>query len=158
MMRVGVIADTHGLLRPEAMEALRGCECIIHAGDVGKLEVLTGLRTVAPVTAIRGNVDRGAWADQLPETETITLCGVIVHVLHDRATLDLKLLQQKAWRVVISGHSHKPSIEEKAGVLWINPGSAGPRRFRLPITVAILEIDGDKNTHARLVELSLPAV
>ncbi len=153
MLKVGIIADTHGLLRPEALAALQGCARIIHAGDVGKPEVLEALRALAPVSAIRGNVDRGPWAARLPEEETLTLGGVGVHVLHDRAVLKTAPLPAKR-RVVISGHSHQPSIEEKGGILWINPGSAGPRRFRLPITVARLEIDEKTATpRARLIAL-----
>lgn len=150
-MKIGVIADTHGLLRPEAVAALLGCEHIIHAGDVGKPGVLDELRRIAPVTAIRGNVDHGAWAQALPEVETLALGGVKIHVLHDRSELEPATTPAE-WRVIISGHSHKPSIEEKEGILWINPGSAGPRRFRLPITVARLDIEGGI-PHASLITL-----
>ena len=153
MLKIGVIADTHGLLRPEAVAALRGCEQIVHAGDVGKPAVLDELRRLAPVSVIRGNVDRGAWAQVLPEVETLTLGGVTMHVLHDRAELDPASIPA-AWRVIISGHSHKPSLEEKDGVLWINPGSAGPRRFRLPVTVARLDLEGGV-PRARLITLGL---
>ena len=153
MLKIGVIADTHGLLRPEAVAALRGCERIIHAGDVGKPAVLDELRRLAPVSAIRGNVDRGTWAQALSEVETLTLGGVTLHVLHDRSELDPASIPA-AWRVIISGHSHKPSLEERDGVLWINPGSAGPRRFRLPVTVARLDIEGGV-PRARLITLEL---
>ena len=153
MLKIGVIADTHGLLRPEAAAALLGCEHIIHAGDVGKPGVLDELRLIAPVTAIRGNVDRGSWAEMLPAVATLALGGVTVHVRHDRAGLDPASVPA-AWRVIISGHSHKPSIEEKAGVLWINPGSAGPRRFRLPITVARLDIE-ERAPCVRLITLEV---
>lgn len=151
--RIGIIADTHGLLRPGAVEALTGCGLILHAGDVGKPDVLDGLRAVAPVTAIRGNVDRGAWADALPETEQIALGGVTVYMLHDRAALDFVPPPDEGW-VVISGHSHQPSVAEKAGVLFVNPGSAGPRRFRLPVTVAIMEIE-EGRARARLIGLTV---
>ena len=153
MQRLGIIADTHGLLRPEAVAALGGCSVILHAGDVGKPEVLAGLRAVAPVTAIRGNVDRGDWADALPETARLTFGGVTVYMLHDRQALDF-VPPPDAGSVVISGHSHQPSITETGGVLFINPGSAGPRRFRLPVTVAIMEIEDGRAT-ARLFELAL---
>jgi putative phosphoesterase len=154
--RIGIIADTHGLLRPEALEALRGCDRIIHAGDIGKPEILDGLRALAPVTAIRGNVDRGAWANQFPVTETLLIHGVVVHVLHDGAEFNETPASDTPW-VVISGHSHKPSINKKPGVLWINPGSAGPRRFKLPISIALLEIDQTGNVQARLIELDVTA-
>ena len=149
--RIGLISDTHGLLRPGAVAALAGCDVILHAGDVGKPEVLAGLRAVAPVTAIRGNVDRGDWADALPETAQMIFGGVTVHMLHDRAALPFVPPPDTGW-VIVSGHSHQPSISEKDGVLFINPGSAGPRRFRLPVTVAIMEIE-DGRARARLVEV-----
>ena len=155
MRRVGIISDTHGLLRPEALESLGGCDQIIHAGDVGKPNILTRMRALAPVTVVRGNVDRGAWADQLPETATLTIQGVVVHVLHDLAMLSEPPSESERG-VIISGHSHRPLIEEKAGVLWINPGSAGPRRFKLPVTLAILEIETSGVARARLIELVPP--
>ena len=153
MRRIGIIADTHGLLRPGAVAALAGCGVILHAGDVGKADVLAGLRAVAPVTAIRGNVDRGAWADALPETARLLFGGTTVYMLHDRAALDFVPPPDAGW-VVVSGHSHQPSIAEAGGVLFINPGSAGPRRFRLPVTVAIMEIE-DGHAQVRLVELAV---
>ncbi|UXA51417.1 metallophosphatase family protein [Xanthomonas prunicola] len=132
--RIGVISDTHGLLRPEALAALDGCHHIIHAGDVGKPEILAALQALAPVHAIAGNIDNTPWAAQLPETLDLLIDGVRLHVLHDLKTLAPGV----AADIVISGHSHKPSIQTRDGVLYINPGSAGPRRFRLPISVATL--------------------
>ena len=131
---IGVISDTHGLLRAEALAALRGSEHIIHAGDVGAPEILDELSATAPVTAVRGNVDKGAWARKLPETEVVELGGISVYVLHDLAQLDLKP-EAAGFKVVISGHSHVPKQETREGVLYFNPGSAGPRRFTLPVRV-----------------------
>ena len=136
---IGVISDTHGLLRPEALQALRGSERIIHAGDVGAPEILEQLASIAPVTAIRGNVDGAAWARKLSETEVVELAGVSIYVLHDLAQLDLKP-EAAGYKVVISGHSHVPKQETKNGVLYLNPGSAGPRRFKLPASVARITI------------------
>jgi putative phosphoesterase len=140
---IGVISDTHGLLRPEAVEALRGSDHIIHAGDVGEPDILDDLRAIAPLTAIRGNIDKAPWARKLPETETVELAGVSIYVLHNLGDLDLKP-EAAGFRVVISGHSHVPKQEMRNGVLYFNPGSAGPRRFKLPITVGKLLIaDGE---------------
>jgi putative phosphoesterase len=138
---VGVISDTHGLVRPEALEALRGSELIIHAGDVGGPEVIEALRRVAPVVAVRGNNDRGEWAEALPEYEATQFGGTFIYVLHDLKELDIAPAAA-GFRVVVSGHSHKPLAEERRGVLYLNPGSAGPRRFKLPVTVARLTIGG----------------
>jgi uncharacterized protein len=139
-VHIGVISDTHGLLRPQAIRALRGSEHIVHAGDVGAREILEELKAIAPVTAIRGNIDQGAWAG-LPETELVELGGVSIYVLHDLTKLDLKP-EAAGVKVVIFGHSHVPKQETRDGVLYFNPGSAGPRRFRLPITVGRLSIAG----------------
>ena len=128
------------MLRPEAARALRGSEHIIHAGDVGEPAILDELKAIAPLSAIRGNVDRGAWALQLPETEVVELAGVSIYVLHDLAQLDLKP-SAAGFRVVISGHSHVPKQETRDGVLYFNPGSAGPRRFKLPVTVGRLVVE-----------------
>jgi uncharacterized protein len=136
---IGVISDTHGLFRPEAIAALRGSEHIIHAGDIGKPEILDQLRQIAPVTAVRGNVDINLWARKLPETEVVELGGIAIYVLHDLGQLDLNP-QAAGFRVVISGHSHVPKTETRDGVLYFNPGSAGPRRFKLPITLGKLTI------------------
>jgi putative phosphoesterase len=155
LIRVGVISDTHGLLRPEALLALRGADHLVHAGDIGKPEVLGELRTLAPLTAVRGNNDRGAWARTIPHTDSIRLGGVVLYVLHDLKTLDLDPAAT-GFRVVVSGHSHRPHVEERGGVLYLNPGSAGPRRFRLPVSVALLEVDAGR-VRARIEELRLPA-
>ncbi|NLX08216.1 MAG: metallophosphoesterase family protein [Chloroflexi bacterium] len=134
---IGVISDTHGLLRPEAVAALRGVEQIIHAGDVGRPEILTDLARIAPVRAVRGNVDRGEWAEALPLTEVVTVGGLLLYVLHDRHALDLNPAAA-GFAAVISGHSHQPLVEQRGPVLYLNPGSAGPRRFRLPVSLAHL--------------------
>jgi putative phosphoesterase len=141
-MRIGVISDTHGLLRPQAIEQLASVAHILHGGDIGRPEVIDELRRIAPVTAIRGNVDAGAWADEYPETRTVTLGGCTIHMLHDRKSLRLDPAA-RGIDVVVSGHSHVPNIETVDGVLYLNPGSAGPRRFKLPITLAILEVAAD---------------
>jgi putative phosphoesterase len=138
-MVIGVISDTHGLLRPEAVAALRGVEHILHAGDVGDAFILDQLGQIAPVTAIRGNVDRGGRCGRLPETELVELGGVSLYMLHDRLVLDLEPVAAGI-AAVISGHSHHPAIEWRKGVLYFNPGSAGPRRFSLPVSVGFLEI------------------
>jgi putative phosphoesterase len=138
---VGVISDTHGLVRPEALEALEGAELIIHAGDIGSLEVVEALRRLAPVAAVRGNNDRGEWAEAFPEYEVVEVGGAFVYVLHDLNELDIAPAAA-GFRVVVSGHSHKPLAEFRRGVLYLNPGSAGPRRFKLPVTVARLTVNG----------------
>ncbi len=139
---IGVISDTHGLLRPEAFSALQGSDLIIHAGDVGRLEVIEQLKAIAPVTAIRGNIDKAAWADQFPETEVVQVNDTLIYVLHNLKELDLDS-NAAGFRVVVSGHSHQSKIEEKDGTLYVNPGSAGPRRFKLPIAVGRLTISGE---------------
>lgn len=149
---IGVISDTHGLLRPEAVDALRGSRHIIHAGDVGSPDILEKLFQIAPVTAVRGNIDKEAWARILPETEVIELGGISIYALHDLARLDLKP-QAAGFSVVISGHSHRPQQETRDGVLFFNPGSAGPRRFKLPISVGRLVIEHGK-VRGELVELT----
>jgi putative phosphoesterase len=141
-MKIGIISDTHGLLRPEAVEALRGVDHIIHAGDIGRPEVIEGLRTLAPTTAVRGNVDRGEWAAAYPHTEFVRLGGRSLYVLHNVNELDLDPAAAGI-DVVIAGHSHQPKIETADGVLYLNPGSAGPRRFTLPIALATLELMAD---------------
>jgi putative phosphoesterase len=142
MTTVGVISDTHGLLRPEALEALRGCAHILHAGDIGGPEILETLRTIAPVTAVRGNVDREAWTRGILENQVVEIDGVSIYMLHILADLDLKP-EAAGFAAVIYGHSHKPSQDITRGVLYFNPGSAGPRRFRLPVTVGRLTIERD---------------
>lgn len=150
-MRVGVISDTHGLLRPEAVARLAGVDHILHAGDIGRPEVIEALSRIAPTTAVRGNVDTGHWAAAYPDRQSLTLGGHAVLVLHDIKTLDL---DPAAWglRVVVSGHSHQPRCETVDGVLYLNPGSAGRRRFRLPISLATLDITGQE-VRAHLHEL-----
>lgn len=141
--KIGVISDTHGLLRPEAIEALRGSDRVLHAGDIGDPKILELLARIAPVIAIRGNVDAGPWADTLPHTEILEIAGISIYMLHDLGQLDLKP-EAIGIRVVIYGHSHQPKIEEKNGVLYFNPGSAGPRRFSSPVCVGRLTIaDGE---------------
>ena len=137
--RIGLISDTHGLLRPQALEALRGSELILHAGDVGKPEILTALRELAPVIAVRGNVDTSDWARALPETAVAEAGKVLLYVLHDVHTLDLNPAAA-GFHVVVTGHSHQPGRLESDGVLYINPGSAGPRRFQMPVTAARLNL------------------
>lgn len=139
VMRVGIISDTHGLLRPEATQALQGVNLIVHAGDVGHPEILAKLKSVAPVFAVRGNVDTQAWARELPETTVVEANGASLYVLHTLGDLHLKP-EAAGFQVVISGHTHEPKQYERNGVLYLNPGSAGPRRFHLPVTLAILEL------------------
>jgi uncharacterized protein len=139
---IGVISDTHGLLRPAAIEALRGVEHILHAGDVGDPSILDALRSVAPVTAIRGNIDVGGPCAHLPATEVVTLHGHTFYMLHDRQALDLDPAAA-GFSAVISGHSHKPLIQWRHGVLYMNPGSAGPRRFSLPVSIGLLTTGAD---------------
>jgi uncharacterized protein len=139
-MKIGVISDTHGLLRAEAEQQLARVAHIVHAGDIGRPEVIARLRQIAPVTAIRGNVDTGDWAECYPDTETVRIGGRSFHVLHDINDLRIDPVSSGI-DVVISGHSHQPRIETVDGVLYLNPGSAGPRRFSLPITLAILQLD-----------------
>jgi uncharacterized protein len=152
-MIVGVISDTHGLLRPEALEALRGSELIVHAGDVGDARVLDHLRAIAPTIAVRGNVDTEQWARTLPITEVVDAGGLHLYVLHDLATLDLDA-RAAGFAAVISGHTHRPRADVKDGVLYLNPGSAGPRRFTLPVSLAKLRVDGAHLSH-EIIELTV---
>lgn len=138
-MIVGLISDTHGLMREAALRALQGSDLILHAGDVGKPEIIETLRAIAPVVAVKGNIDRGAWAASLPATALAEAGPAMLYVLHDVHELDLDPVAA-GFHVVVSGHSHKPGCTERSGVLYINPGSAGPRRFRLPVTVARLDL------------------
>lgn len=150
--RVGVISDTHGLARPEALAALRGVDHILHAGDVGSPEVLDQLRRIAPLTAIRGNIDRDPWALSLPETAVAELGGFMAYLIHNVDELDLDP-HAAGFAAVISGHSHQPHQEWRNGVLYFNPGSAGPRRFRLPIALGFLMIQG-KTVSGDIVHLA----
>jgi len=168
---IGVISDIHGLLRQDAVDALQGCDRIIHAGDVGSADVLEQLRRLAPVVAVRGNVDNGGWAQALPRSAAIELDGHTIYVLHILADLDLASAQLRRGlavalakadlqpapagvSAVVYGHSHKPSIEDRDSVLYLNPGSAGPRRFRLPVSVARLSVVDGRLT-ARIIELDV---
>jgi putative phosphoesterase len=150
---IGVISDTHGLLRPEALKALRGSQHIIHAGDVGAPEILEELSTIAPLTAVRGNVDKGDWALELPETEVLEVGGVSIYILHDLAQLVLKP-KAAGFAVLVSGHSHVPKQETRDGVVYFNPGSAGPRRFKLPVSVGRLIVE-DGKVRDELINLHL---
>jgi len=141
-IRIGLISDTHGLLRPEVLDYLAGSDHIIHAGDIGDPAILDALAMIAPMTAVRGNNDHGPWAAALPENVTMALGGIRVHVIHDLAELSPSL-GSDAVRVVVSGHSHKPAVREDAGMLLVNPGSAGRRRFRLPIAAGELLLTSD---------------
>lgn len=150
-MIIGVISDTHGLLRPQVVAAFKRVDRILHAGDVGGSEIHDALARIAPVTAVRGNVDIEPWANTLAETELVELGGTSIYMLHDLGRLDMKP-EAVGIRVVVYGHSHQPKIEEKNGVLYFNPGSAGPRRFQLPVSVGNLVIE-DGNVRPELVEL-----
>jgi len=149
---IGVISDTHGLVRPQAIEALAGVDMILHAGDIGNAAVLDELREIAPVVAVRGNNDKGEWAESLPNWEVIEIGSVSIYMLHDLKEIDIS--PAGTFQVVISGHSHKPVIEERRGVLYVNPGSAGPRRFNLPISMAHVEVAAGA-VNAKLIELSV---
>ena len=151
-MKIGVVSDTHGLLRAEVTAQLAGCDRIVHAGDVGKEEVLTALRRIAPTLAVRGNVDRGGWAEQLPLEETVIWDGLAIHVLHDLNTLTINPAAA-GMRLVISGHTHRESLEERRGVTYLNPGSIGPRRFRLPVTMAWLHLAVDGSVRIEPVRM-----
>jgi putative phosphoesterase len=150
-LRVGVISDTHGLLRPQAIAFLRGCDHILHGGDIGSAQILEQLAALAPVTAVRGNNDTQAWAAPLPDTQLLQLAGARCYVIHDLKGLRIDP-GAEAVQVIVSGHSHQPSLSERAGVIYLNPGSAGPRRFRLPVSVAEIRIEGASIT-PRLVQL-----
>jgi putative phosphoesterase len=152
-MQIGVISDTHGLLRPEALELLRGSNHIIHAGDIGAPEIIPALEKIAPVSAIRGNVDRQPWARRFPETEVVELVGLSIYVIHDVHALELNP-KVAGFVAVISGHSHQPKEEVKDGVLFFNPGSAGPKRFRLPVSVGRVEIVNGQ-MRAEILEIRL---
>lgn len=150
---IGVISDTHGLMRPEALAALAGSDLIIHAGDIGSPDVITALERIAPLHAIRGNVDRADWALRFPETLAVEAGGLWLWVLHDGAALDLDP-STAGFAAVICGHSHKPAQERRDGVLYLNPGSAGPRRFRLPVTLARLTV-ANRELQVEMIELQV---
>jgi hypothetical protein len=152
-IRVGLISDTHGLVREEALAALDGCRHIIHAGDIDTPDVLEKLRRLAPVTVVRGNNDRGRWAESIPVLDVVEFGAVSIYVRHDQAELDIDPVAA-GFRVMVFGHSHKPMVETRDGVLFVNPGSAGPRRFKLPVAVAELLIAGGR-VDARIIELGI---
>jgi putative phosphoesterase len=151
MYRIGLISDTHGLLRPEALAFLQGCDHIVHGGDIGDPQILVQLAGLAPLTAVRGNNDRGAWADAVPATARVDFGGLRLYAIHDLAELKIDPMAEGV-RVVVSGHSHRPKAEERKGVWYVNPGSAGPPRFRLPISAGELRVD-DGIVTPQLVEL-----
>jgi len=151
MFRIGLLSDTHGLLRPEAKAFLKGSDHIIHAGDIGDPKILEELALIAPVTAVRGNNDKGIWAGMLPVNDCLKVGEVFIYVLHNLAELEIEPVA-KGVQIVVTGHSHKPLVYDHEGVLYINPGSAGPRRFKLPITVAEVIVSG-RSVSARIVEL-----
>jgi len=153
LMKIGVISDTHGLLRSEALEIMRGSDCIIHAGDIGDPAILATLAEIAPVTAVRGNIDCDAWAQEIPEAAVLEVAGVSIYVLHDLQRLDLKP-EAAGFAAVISGHSHIAKQQEKNGVLYFNAGSAGPRRFKLPVSVGRLVVESGK-VRAERIELEV---
>lgn len=150
MARIGVISDTHGLLRPEAFAFLQGSDYIIHGGDIGNLAILEQLKAIAPLTVVRGNNDKAAWAEALPETARLQIDEVSIYLIHDLAEMDIEP-RAAGVRVVVSGHSHRPSVVERNGVLYVNPGSAGPRRFKLPVSVAELHV-AESSVSASIVE------
>jgi putative phosphoesterase len=152
--RIGIISDTHGLLRPEAVAALQGAALILHAGDIGDPGIIEALEEIAPVIAVRGNNDRDAWARTHAEREVVTVDEVQIYLLHDLKEMTVDPVRA-GHRVVVSGHSHKPSVEERNGVLYVNPGSAGPRRFSLPVSVACMDIEGNR-VSANIVTLDVP--
>ncbi|MGN6513590.1 MAG: metallophosphoesterase family protein [Lysobacteraceae bacterium] len=152
-MRIGLVSDTHGLLRPQALDALRGSDHIVHAGDIGDPAILAELAALAPLTAVRGNNDHGDWARDLPDTARLACDGVEVYVLHDLKALAVDPARERIG-VVVSGHSHRPRVEARAGALYVNPGSAGPRRFRLPVAVGELRIAAGR-ARARIIELPI---
>ena len=150
---IGIISDTHGLVRPQALEALKGVDMILHAGDIGNQDVLDSLNELAPVVAVRGNNDKAEWARSLPDWEVVEVGNVSIYMLHNVKEIDISP-SGAGFQVVVSGHSHKPVVEDQRGVLYINPGSAGPRRFTLPVSLAHLHILGEK-LQAKVIELAV---
>ncbi len=150
---IGVISDTHGLMRQEALDALQGSDLILHAGDVGALDVLRALEKIAPVIAVRGNNDRGDWADGMPLTQLVEIGSVKIYLIHDLKEIELQP-KEAGFGVVVSGHSHKPQITKRDGTLFLNPGSAGPKRFKLPVSLAKLTISG-RHFNAELMQLAV---
>lgn len=154
-LRIGVISDTHGLLRPEVLPRLKGCEHILHLGDVGDAKILARLKEIAPVTAVRGNVDTVGACAKLPETEVVLFDGAYIYLLHDIATLHLDAAAAK-FAAVLYGHSHKADIRRHKGVLYFNPGSCGPRRFNLKVTMGYLQVSADGAVEAEVIDLAIP--
>ena len=154
-MKIGVVSDTHGLLRPEVLPALEGVDCILHLGDVGDVKILDALRKIAPVTAVRGNIDHSGPCSRLPETEVLLLEGGYIYLLHDLGTLHLDPAAAK-FSAVLYGHTHKPTIWRHKGVLYFNPGSCGPRRFNLAVTMGYLHVHADGLLDAQIVDLEVP--
>ena len=150
---IGIISDTHGLVRPQALEALKDVDMILHAGDIGSQDVLDTLNEIAPTVAVRGNNDKADWARSLPDWEVVEVGGVSIYMLHDVKAIDISP-SGAGFQVVVSGHSHRPAVAEQRGVLYVNPGSAGPRRFTLPVSLAHLHVAGEK-VHAQIVELAV---
>jgi putative phosphoesterase len=142
-VRIGLISDTHDLVRPEALQWLAGCDAILHAGDICQPHVLEALKPIAPVTAVRGNNDVGPWADALPQRTTLALAGIAIHIVHDMADLDIDPCAERI-DVVVTGHSHQPVMDTRDGVLFVNPGSAGPRRFKLPVSAGMLFVEAGR--------------
>ena len=154
-MKIGVVSDTHGLLRPKVLPALEGVESILHLGDVGKAGILDSLREIAPVTAVRGNIDHDGRCSRLPETEVVLIEGGYIYMLHDLGTLHLDPSAAK-FAAVLYGHTHKPTIWRHKGVLYFNPGSCGPRRFQLPVTIGFLYVRSDDTLDAEILDLEIP--
>ena len=154
MLRIGVISDTHGLLRPEALAQLQGSDHIIHGGDIGNPDILDQLAAIAPLTVVRGNNDNAPWAHAIQKTARLDVGGVSIYAIHNIAMLDIEPVAAGV-HVIISGHSHCPTKQFRSGILYLNPGSAGPRRFKLPVSVAELLVDGPSSLTARLIELEL---
>ncbi len=152
-IRIGLISDTHGLVRDEAVAALKGCQYILHAGDIDEPDVLVKLRKLAPVTVVRGNNDPGSWAQAIPVYDVVEFGSVSVYLRHDESELDIDP-RAAGFQVMMFGHSHKPRVETRDGILFVNPGSAGPRRFKLPVAVGELLISGDR-VDARIIELGV---
>ena len=150
---IGIISDTHGLVRPQALEALKDVDMILHAGDIGSQDVLGTLNEIAPVVAVRGNNDKADWARSLPDWEVVEVGNVSIYMLHDVKEIDISP-SGAGFQVVVSGHSHRPAVAEQRGVLYVNPGSAGPRRFTLPVSLAHLHVAGEK-VHAQIIELAV---
>ena len=150
---IGIISDTHGLVRPQALEALKDVDMILHAGDIGSQDVLGTLNEIAPVVAVRGNNDKADWARSLPDWEVVEVGNVSIYMLHDVKEINISP-SGAGFQVVVSGHSHRPAVAEQRGVLYVNPGSAGPRRFTLPVSLAHLHVAGEK-LHAEIIELAV---